>query len=131
MEIKNCKLCGRIYNYVLGPNLCPACKKKQDDKFHEVKQFIYDNPGVGVGTVAEEMDVSVAQIRQWVREERLQFAEGSVTDITCESCGQPINTGRYCARCKEHMVKELGNAYHHDAKDEEHKQDRVRMHYLK
>ena len=81
-------------------------------------------------TVAEEMDVSVAQIRQWVREERLQFAEGSATDITCESCGRPINTGRFCAHCKEHMMKELGSAYS-QPKAEADKQDKVRMHYLK
>lgn len=132
MEIRNCKKCGRIYNYILGPNLCPRCMKAQEEKFQEVKQYIYDNPGVGVQEVSEVMEVSVGQIRQWVREERLQFAEGSVTDIVCESCGKTILSGRYCPQCKEAMVRQLGSVYQPEKKHtEESANTKAKMRFLK
>lgn len=130
MEIKNCKKCGRIYNYILGPNFCPRCMKDLEDKFQEVKQYIYDHPGVGVAEVSEEMEIPAGQIRQWVREERLQFAEGSVTDITCESCGRTILSGRYCPQCKEAMVRNLGSAYQKEEKSVESNKS-ARMRFLK
>lgn len=131
MEIRNCKKCGRIYNYVLGPNVCPRCMKELEDKFQEVKAYIYDNPGVGVAEVSEAMDVPVGQIRQWIRDERLQFAEGSVTDLACECCGKSILSGRFCAHCKEAMVKELGSAYQPEKSNEEEKPHKAKMRYLK
>lgn len=132
MDIRNCKKCGRIYNYVLGPNLCPRCMREQEDKFQEVKQYIYDNPGVGVADVSEAMEVSIGQIRQWVREERLQFAEGSVTDIVCESCGKTILSGRFCPQCKEQMVRTLGNAYQPEPKAmKDDSKAKAKMRYLK
>ena len=132
MEIRNCKNCGRIYNHVVGLNLCPKCKADMEEKFAEVKEYIYDHPGVGVAEVSEAMQVSTQQIRQWVREERLQFAEGSVTDIVCESCGKSILSGRFCPQCKETMIHGLEHAYkHEEAKPTgEQKKAKAKMRYL-
>ena len=45
MEVRNCKNCGRLYNYIGGAyRLCPDCMKKLEEKFQEVKQYIEDNP---------------------------------------------------------------------------------------
>ena len=127
MDIRNCKKCGRIYNYILGPNLCPSCMKDLEGKYQEVKQYIYDHPGVGVAEVSEAMEVSVGQIRQWVREERLQFAEGSVTDITCESCGKTILSGRFCAHCKETMARNFNSVYQkEEKKTKDNKSEKMR-----
>ena len=133
MDIRNCKKCGTIYNYILGPNLCPKCMKDLEEKYHDVKQYIYDHPGVGVVEVSEAMEVSIGQIRQWVKEERLQFAEGSVTDITCESCGKTILSGRFCTHCKEAMVRELGSVYRVYQKEEKNPKDHKgeKMRFLK
>ncbi len=63
--------------------------------------------------VAEECDVEVSQLRQWVREERLVFAEGSGMALECEICGAPIMTGRYCEKCKSETMNELLGAGRH------------------
>lgn len=45
MEVKNCKNCGRLYNYIGGVyRLCPECMRKLEEKFQEVKDYIEDNP---------------------------------------------------------------------------------------
>jgi uncharacterized protein (UPF0212 family) len=111
MEVKNCRECTRLFNYIGGARLCPECKVKFEEKFAEVKRFVEDNRNVSVQRVSEEMDVSVAQINQWVREERLIFAEGSVAMIYCDGCGTAIRTGRFCDACKRTMVNSFSSMY--------------------
>ena len=33
MEVKNCKECGRLFNYMGGAPLCDGCRKKLEQKF--------------------------------------------------------------------------------------------------
>jgi len=110
MDIRNCRTCGKMFNYVTGPFICPACKEALEQKFQEVKKYIQDNRGVGVKDVAEACEVDPGQIRQWIREERLEFAEGSL-ELGCEKCGKPITSGRFCAECKNSMANSLNNVY--------------------
>ncbi|MDE7325378.1 MAG: flagellar protein [Lachnospiraceae bacterium] len=111
MEVRNCKGCGKIFNYIGGMPMCEACKKALEDKFQEVKAYIYDNRDADINQVAEENDVSVQQIRQWVREERLEFSENSRVGLSCEKCGRMIRSGRYCKSCKDKLANELGGMY--------------------
>lgn len=111
MDVRNCRDCGKIFNYVSGPPLCPACLKELDKKFEKVKEYIYDHPGAGVQEVSDENDVTVAQIKIWIRQERLTFADDSPIGIDCEICGATIKTGRYCNACKNKMVNNLGDVY--------------------
>ena len=36
MDVRNCKECGRLFNYIGGQRLCPACKDKLEEKFAQV-----------------------------------------------------------------------------------------------
>lgn len=111
MDVRNCRDCGRLFNYMSGPRICEACRKKLEDKFMEVREYVRDNPTAGVAEVAEANEVSVQQIHQWVREERLLFTEDSMVTLDCEKCGAPIRTGRFCEKCKSHMINELDSVY--------------------
>ncbi len=110
MNVRNCRMCGRIFNYIAGQPVCPACKEKLEIKFQEVKHYVQNNKDTSLASVAEACDVEEGQIRQWVREERLVFAEGSALGIECESCGKFIRSGRFCEKCKNEMVNTLTNA---------------------
>ena len=110
MEVRNCKSCGRLYNVLGRERICPACKALLEDKFQQVKRFLNENPNSSVEVVAKENDVSTKQIRQWVREERLILSSGIIDGITCETCGAPIRTGRYCERCKAELSQSFENA---------------------
>lgn len=104
MNVRNCRKCGKLFNYVMGPITCPACREALEDKFKEVKSYIQNHPNVGINDVSKECDVEVGQIQQWLREERLQFAEGSMVQLACESCGELIRSGRFCDKCKNQMA---------------------------
>ena len=100
MNIKNYRSCGKIFNYVSGPFTCPACREKTEQKFQEVKGYIQDHRGASIQEVAEACDVDANQIRQWLREDRLEVTEDSPIQLTCEGCGAFIRSGRYCEKCK-------------------------------
>ena len=109
MEVKNCKDCGRLFNYMGGAPLCDGCRKKLEQKFQEVKQYLDENPNASVNQVSEDNDVSVKQIKQWIREERLEFTEDSPIKLPCENCGTMIRAGKYCEKCKAAMAKNLSS----------------------
>ena len=114
MDVRNCKQCGKLFNFIGGAPICPECNKVAEDKFDDVKQYIYDHPKCGMQEVAEEMEVSVAQIRKWLREERLSFSEDSEIALNCEKCGKKILTGRFCKLCKETMTNQMSSLYRKD-----------------
>lgn len=107
MNVRNCRSCGRIFNYVMGPAICPACRDKLEEKFQEVKDYVRENKGAGIQEVAEKCDVEVSQIRQWLREERLELAADSALYLNCESCGAPIRSGKFCEKCAGNMTRSL------------------------
>ncbi len=111
MDVRNCKNCGKLFNYLSGAPICPACNRALDEKFSVVKEYIYNNPGAGMQEVSNENDVTIPQIQKWIREERLSFSEDSLVGIECESCGVTIRTGRYCKACKDKLANNLGNMY--------------------
>ena len=132
MEVRNCKSCNRLFNYLSGPPLCPSCTNDLDDKYDKVKEYIYDHPRVSIQQVSDEMEVSVPQIKQWIREERLTFAEDSMIGLDCEGCGVTIKTGRFCKECKDKLARGFTDLYPKDKPVEKNKnpRDNPKMRFL-
>ena len=110
MNVRNCRKCGKMFNYVAGPPVCPSCKEALEKKFEEVKAFIRENKSAKINEIAQNCDVEQRQIEQWIREERLIFATDSPVKIYCETCGAPIFTGRYCEKCKKNQANTFSSA---------------------
>lgn len=107
MNVKNCRKCRRIFNYVMGPILCPNCREAEEAKFQEVKKYVQENRRCGMQEVSEACDVTLNQIQQWLREERLVLSDDSPMGIACEKCGKMIKSGRFCPEC----VNQMTNAF--------------------
>lgn len=132
MDIKNCRRCGKIFNYIAGPVVCPACREKEEETFQEVKKYISENRLASIPEIAKDCGVEVSQIQQWIREERLEFSKDSDLGIPCEKCGTMIRTGRFCEKCKAEMASDLGNTYKKPEapkaeKKKEHESPRMRF----
>lgn len=109
MNVRNCRRCKRLFNYVIGPMYCQACREEMEEEYQKVRKYIQEHPHVDIRTVSEECEVDPAQIRQWVREERLEFSDDSTVGINCEKCGKMIKSGRFCEECKRSMTQEFSN----------------------
>ncbi len=107
MEVRNCRKCGRIFNYISGMPICPICKEENEKKFHEVKEYIRENHKATIPQICEDCGVDRNQVYHWIREERLVFADDSPVGINCEKCGASIKTGRFCEKCKADMANHL------------------------
>lgn len=134
MEVRNCRSCGRLFNYVGGMGiLCPACMDKLEEKFQQVKKYIRENPRATIQQVSEENEVSISQIERWIRDERLAFSEDSPIGVACEACGVTIKTGKYCQTCKDVMAKNLGSIYSSNSQAAQRRKDirdRAKMRFL-
>lgn len=104
MNVRSCRKCRRLFNYVMGPVVCPACREALEADFQKVKKYIEENPNSNINRVASETEIDANQIREWVREERLQFSEDSAGALCCERCGMSIRSGRFCDACKRDMT---------------------------
>ena len=109
MDVKNCRKCKRLFNYIGGQPICPACREELEKKFQEVKKYLIENKNATIPMVVENCDVDENQVRQWVREERLEFLSGIDAGVVCENCGTPISTGRFCDKCKTSMMNDLSS----------------------
>lgn len=134
MNVKTCKLCKRLFNYINGLCVCPSCKDTLEKRFTIVKDYVYDHPGASIQEVSEECEVHVEQIKQWIRDERLELAKDSQIFLLCKGCNTQIRTGIYCENCK----KELKMGFNNILKTNERRNDKssgvktdtTRMRYL-
>lgn len=110
MNVRNCKKCGKLFNYISGLPICQGCREKNEEVFQTVKKYIRENPRADIREVSAECEVETAQIQQWIREERLEFTEDSPIKLPCEKCGALIRAGKYCEKCKGTMAKNLSSA---------------------
>ncbi len=124
MEVKVCKNCRRLFQYIYGPELCSDCIKlvsgksvaaipeekrsmlkplllEEERKLTEIKEYIQANPTATVSKIAETFGVSARRIFDWIREDRLEFSDASYDAwFTCAKCGIKIKSGVYCINCK-------------------------------
>ena len=107
MNVKNCRRCGKIFNYVGGQPICPACKEELEKKFNDVKNYIRENPQSNISKICEDCEVDTNQLQQWIREERLVLSSDSGEGIPCEKCGTIIYSGKYCEKCKAELANGL------------------------
>ena len=110
MNVKNCKRCGKMFNYIMGEPICTVCKERAEEVFQTVKKYVQDNKQATIQEIVENCDVEARQVKQWVREERLEFSAESSIGLECESCGTLIKVGRFCESCKNKMANGLAEA---------------------
>ena len=117
MNVKTCRKCRRLFNYVMGPWLCVNCREEEEEKFQEVKKYVMEHGRCSMQEVSEACEVTMSQIKQWLREERLVLSDDSPMGIGCEKCGKSIKGGRFCNECLTEITSSLKNASNSMKKD--------------
>lgn len=106
MDVRNCSRCGKIYAYD-GFNICISCRRKEEEDFKKVKDYIYENPGANISEVSEETGIETRKIIEFLRQGRLEVLDEHNMLLSCERCGVSIRTGRFCGKCTIEMEREF------------------------
>jgi len=104
-DVRNCRKCGKVFSYLGGMPLCPACKGKDEEDFKRVKDYLYENPRSTLSEVSNALDMSVEKIKRFLRDGRLEIVgeEGNMV-LECENCGKAIKSGKYCEFCEKELA---------------------------
>lgn len=132
MEVKICRGCKKMFQYISGPILCPKCRELEEEMFRKVKLFLQDHPGADFVEINKETGVTIAMIERFLKEGRLEVTADSPMHIKCERCGKTIKTGRYCAACRTKMnktIEKMKQSMMPEAKKDDN--EKAKMHYLK
>lgn len=136
MEPRNCPRCGKMFYYTRSP-ICPECEKKEEGIFNDLKEYLRENPKSNIAKITSDTNISPKIITKFLREGRLEITEGLQDFLTCQSCGKPINSGRFCSDCASKKSKNIQSAIGHAEKKREqeaaseNKHEGPKMHYFK
>lgn len=96
----HCALCGGVMVFKgVGEYECEDCGNRDYDDYGKVRLYIEKHRGATAVDVEKGTGVSQKSIRQMLKEDRLEVAEGSRAFMHCEICGADIRSGRYCTKC--------------------------------
>ena len=99
-----CKECGGVMVYKgLGEYCCENCKALDYDNYGKTRNYIEKNPGASAVDVERKTGVSRSSIREMLKENRFEVAEGAKSFLRCEGCGKEIRAGRYCKECERNI----------------------------
>lgn len=116
MEIYNvpvaCVECGSVMVYRgLGEYCCENCKAIDYDNYGKTRNYIEQNPGASAVDVERKTGVSRSSIREMLKENRFEIAEGARSFLRCEACGKEIRAGRYCHECEKNVHLMIENEH--------------------
>lgn len=103
-KYKYCEFCGRTLPKRYEGSLCPDCQQAQ--LFRDVRDYIRANT-VNEYEVAEHFHIPLRQIKEWIREGRIEYHESNpsskISGMHCQRCGAPISFGTLCPNCLKQM----------------------------
>lgn len=109
MDFKNCKSCGKLFRNI-GKDVCPSCMRKDEEQFQMVKSYLVKNKNAGIQEVVDETGIPYDDIIRYLKEERLELkGAGGELFLACESCGDPISTGRFCKKCLKKLQTDISS----------------------
>jgi hypothetical protein len=98
-EVKNCIICGKVYQSITSKDICPNCEEKDNLNFSKIRDYLFSHPGANVFEVVSVLNIPISMIKHYLREYRLEIVEKEHSFLSCELCGHAIHSGRLCDEC--------------------------------
>lgn len=83
----------------VGEYHCEDCKFVDYDDYGKVRNYIEEHKGANILMVAANTGVSKRQIRNLLRQDRIELVEEGLPILRCEMCRTPIRSGILCKKC--------------------------------
>jgi uncharacterized protein len=110
-ELKNCKVCGKIYTSNGFNNVCNNCISRDEDDFEKIREYLYLHPHASMYEVATNLEITINKIKHYLRDGRIEIIEKDNQFLTCNTCGKPIHTGWYCDECLKTSNQDLKSSH--------------------
>jgi predicted amidophosphoribosyltransferase len=108
MPVKNCPVCGRIFEDLGVNEVCTSCIEGNESEFSRVRDYLYQYPNRNIVEVSEATGVSIEKLKRYLRNDRLvAINNNSSSLLDCKKCGMPIPAGNYCSECQKEIDNEL------------------------
>ena len=76
MHLNVCKHCHKIFYHRIKTHSCEQCKKKDDELFERIKEYLEMYPNSNAMQIADGLDVNVYEVLQFMEEGRLTIVKG-------------------------------------------------------
>lgn len=111
-NLRFCKSCERMFQYHgYGYGYCEICTPKDNEMLLQVKEYLSTHPAATMDDTIAATGASLAQITEYLRDNRLKLPDASQIFISCEQCGADIHYGKYCTECSS-LIHELSDSLH-------------------
>jgi len=111
VQVKACIKCKGLFETMSEREVCPRCLEYLEKQFKVVRRFVREHDLAGIEEVSETCGITIKQLLEWIREEKLSFSKESKVGVPCLACGISIPMGKYCVTCQTKLSKNLRSAY--------------------
>jgi uncharacterized protein len=123
-EVKNCKMCGKIFQGNEITEVCKDCITNEDSDFSRIRDFLYEHPHSSIYDVATSLNITINIIKHYLRDGRIEIVEKDNQFLTCTTCGKPIHSGWYCDDCLKRPSNDPKPLRNNDLSDKQHPPDK-------
>lgn len=107
---RTCEKCQGIMVFKgVGEYHCEDCGYVAYDDYGKVRLYLEQHQGATVSEAEAGTGVKQKTIRQMLKEGRLEVTTDSMSFLKCEVCGEPIRSGKLCAKCELEYNRKLEN----------------------
>lgn len=103
-KLKNCSGCGRLYMEV-GQGMCSDCYRKEQEDEQVVYSYVRDHDKCSIKQIIDDTGVKERIILRMLKQGRF-IATGVEITYPCQSCGEPITTGKLCPKCSKDLINQ-------------------------
>jgi hypothetical protein len=107
----NCPRCGKFFEPKGLSNVCPDCFEQELAEFDRIREYLFLHPKAKVFEVSNVLNISIAKIKYFLREGRLEIIEKNNLFLRCEMCGKPICSGTCCDECQKQAAHDYKSTY--------------------
>ena len=110
-ELKNCKICGRLYQQHGYYDRCPQCFERDEEDFCKIREYLLVHPYAKIFEVSSNLALSINKIKRYLKEGRMEIVEKNNQFLKCELCGKPICSGIHCDECSKQTIHDFRSYY--------------------
>ncbi|RKD24239.1 hypothetical protein BEP19_07490 [Ammoniphilus oxalaticus] len=107
-HLDHCVRCDALF-VVVGSRICSSCLKQIEEEFQVCAAFLRkkENRMSTLQEMSEQTGVSVYQITEFIRQQRLIVDSYTNIEYPCEGCGKLVQKSRFCSDCKRDWQEEV------------------------